>query len=104
VTSTLPNTVHRPRVAGLDAASRHTVGAHHLLQTRLNLRPQVKVVLEHPAEQLAALHIQTLLQFTVGELMPPLLGVQLQHTPCVTGAPSVERLPKCQLPAKVTTV
>jgi len=63
-------------MACLDAASRHSVGAHHRLQARLPLRPQVQVVLEHLAEQIAALHVQTLVQFAVGELAASALSSQ----------------------------
>src|SRR5215472_1575539 len=55
-------------VACLHAAPRHSVGAHHHLQAPLALGTQVQVVLEHLAEQLAALHLQALLQFAMGEL------------------------------------
>ncbi len=55
-------------VASLDAAPGHSVSAYHRLHARLPLRPQVQVVLEHLAEQLAALHVQALFQFAMGEL------------------------------------
>jgi hypothetical protein len=55
-------------MASLYAAPGHSVGAYHCLHARLPLRPQVQVVLEHLAEQLAALHVQALLQLAVAEL------------------------------------
>ena len=55
-------------VVSLHAASRNSVGSHHCFQAQLLLGAQVQVVLEHLAEQLAALYLQALLRFAVGEL------------------------------------
>lgn len=55
-------------MAGLHTAPGDSVGTYHRLHARLPPRPQVQVVLEHLAEQFAALHVQALLHFAMGEL------------------------------------
>ena len=54
-----------PLVAGLDAGAFHPSGIHHL-QAGLAVSPQIQMILEKAADQLAALGRQRRLQITMG--------------------------------------